>query len=172
VEDPVLLERLKMHLEHLENEVQDAYPFEDFPREQLRLGIPRRKFLSAVVNEMLVFSGKQDGGKAEVLSELGNISDKRLAQITPIIIPGSLIEVEDEIVYGTPLQSDKRINLFSVDSPALSVFNHFNGFNSLDETATTLTQELGWPYGRSFAYTRGVFLALVVVGLAIPKGPA
>ena len=87
----------------------------------------------------------------------------------PLVVPESIIDVENESIFGTPAGKDKRLCLFSIYSPALSVFNNFNGSKSLGEAAEELAREYGWQPSKAFAYARGVFLALVVTGLAIPK---
>ena len=172
IEEPELLQRLKMYQDYLTQEADDAYPFDEFPRGRLNIGIPRKRFLSAMMDEVLVFSGKQQGGNAQVLSDLGLYPDERLENVKPVIVPESIIEVENDSIFGTPAGKDKRICLFSIYSPALSVFNNFNGYQSLGEAAEELSREYGWLPSIAFAYARGVFLALVVTGLAIPKEQA
>jgi len=143
--------------------------FENIPRKSLTIPITRSKFLSAVAKEMSALSERIDGKRVMELSELGSRSDEELKPIIPLILPESKISLKDGYVVGNSAMTGVSFRLFSTSSPALTVFNMINGINSLETISQTLAREAGWGMDRSFAYTRGVFLSLVVDGLCIPK---
>lgn len=147
----------------------DPIPFESFPRHALPLGVNRRKVLSTLYTEFMVYTGKDEGGSAMRLSELGIWPDERLEALTPMIIPGAEITVKEGLVYGKPPGQKKPWSLFQLDSPALTVYNLINGMTTLLEIADALSHATGWEQDRSFAYTRGTFLFLVLAGVCIPK---
>lgn len=47
-------------------------------------------------------------------------------------------------------------------------FNQVNGQNSLKEIARAVASEMGLPFERAFALTRGMFLTLVRAGVCLP----
>lgn len=148
---------------------EDLFPFENFPRAPLPTGVSRDKLWAIMRLELEVSSGIREGGIAHKLAGLGEWTDDRLASVAPVVNPGSKIFIQDGFIYGHPPDSRTRIQLFPLESPALQVFNAFNGDNLLVEIADSLAKSTGWGMERSFAYTRGVFLCLVTLGLCQPK---
>lgn len=147
----------------------EHYPFEKFPRRNLSFEIPRGRFLSAILEEVLAYQKSDDGEEVHKLTQLGTWSDDQLSYIIPVVRPGANITISAGFVVGSSPGKNERIQLFPLDSPALSVFNMFNGYTPLGEAAKVLVDELDWESSRSMAYTRGLFLAMVVVGICQPK---
>jgi hypothetical protein len=146
----------------------EEYPFEQFPHGEIHLGTPRRKFLTGLLREMRAYKEKGDVHRSKKLSDLGNWSDEELYSVIPMIAPDSKWEVNENNLCGIN-GSKRRIILFSTQSPAFLVYNLFDGSNALDEIADTLSRQMDWPTEKSFAYSRGVFLSLVTIGLCQPK---
>jgi len=109
------------------------------------------------------------GANAYTLAQLGEWPDDELAEIQPVVVAGCQISVQDNFVYVHLQGVEVRKKLFSLDSPALTVFNLFNGLNSLGEISQQLGEDSDWDERRSFAYTRGVFLTLVKAGICLPR---
>ncbi len=151
------------------SEIIKNYDFENYPRQPLPEMISRRDLLSALVTKIKVESRKNQGQRVLNLSELGNLSDEKLAPLIPMVLENSIISVKDDFVIGQPPGSAISHQLFPVHSPAMTAFDLINGFNTLEQISTRLANETGWANPRCFAYTRGLFLALVVAGLCRPK---
>jgi len=153
----------------------ESFPFGKFPRGNLALGVSRRGFLTALKTEVLVLGGKNEGGLAFKLSELGSWSDQELSEVIPQIKPGSVIQVQDGYVLGYHPETarekfvSKPLILFPLDSPALYAYNLMNGFTTLDQVSSRLADETGWDTIQSFAYVRGLFLWLVWLGICVPR---
>jgi hypothetical protein len=145
------------------------YAFDKVPRGPLRMTVTRRQFLPAMVTEFLAWSEKDSGKNAFKLADLGTFSDGQLAAVVPVITAGSRISVKDNFVWGQPPKAQRTRRLFPVRSPAAAAFNQFNGERRLDACARNLAQATGWNSERSFAYVRGLFLCLVLVGLSHPR---
>ena len=146
----------------------EDYPFEQFPRGEIRLSTPRRRFLADLMAEIHVHNKKSEGHVGRKLSDLGSWSDEDLLSVTPMIIPGCKIEMDGDYLSGTSV-GGRPVLLFSKGSPAFLVYGLFDGVNSLDEIADTLARQTGWEAEKAFAYTRGVFLSMVVLGLCQPR---
>ncbi len=145
--------------------------FENFPRGQLTFRFTRRQLWSALTNEFVVSGNRQHGQAAFSLADLGEFIDEDLGPIVPVVTPGCKISVEDGFVCGLPPTVTESIQLFPIPSPALSVFNLFNGQTSLGEAADRFNGPPGedWDPARRFAFVRGLFLCLVLAGICAPK---
>ncbi len=152
-------------------ERMDDYAFEQFPRGEIHFTYSRRRFLSALMTEMRVFNKSDDGHVGRKLSDLGAWPDQDLLCVAPVIAPEAQIEPEDGSLTGFSPSAGRGepVVLFSLELPAYQVYLQFNGLNSLTEIAGNLAQQTGWSEDKAFAYTRGVFLSLVVLGLARPR---
>jgi hypothetical protein len=146
----------------------ERYAFEKFPRGELTFKITRRQFWSAIVHNFLVFKDKGRGIPAYTLDNLGSWPDEQLARLLPAVVSGCEISVQDGLVWGKPRAARCAIELFPQDSPALIAFNLFNGLTPLREVSRRLVQTTGWGSAHSFAYTRGLFLTLVMAGICQP----
>ncbi len=149
-------------------DTQKRYTFEDFPRGELTFKITRRQFWSTLVHNFLVFKDKGRGIPAYTLDNLGSWPDGELSGLRPAVVPGCEISVQDGLVWGKPPAARRAIELFPQDSPALVAFNLFNGLTPLREVSRRLGQSTGWGEAHSFAYTRGLFLTLVMAGICQP----
>lgn len=147
---------------------QKNYAFDQFPHGEIQIVTPRRKFLSTLLAEASVNRRKSEGHVGRKLSDLGSWPDEALFCVVPLPVSGSKVEVQGNFVSGTP-NGGNPIILFENDSPAYFVYNLFDGINNLDEIANSLVKQTAWTPENAFAYTRGVFLSLVMVGLCRPK---
>jgi hypothetical protein len=146
-----------------------TYPFEQFPRGRLPLGITRDQLWSLIQIELEVSDGLREGGAAFKLADLGEWPDEKLALVIPFVIPGCTIFIKGSLVCATPPKSRQTIQLFPLASPAAQAFNAFNGINLLAEIASTLAKSNAWDDEHAFAYCRGLFLSLVTLGICQPK---
>lgn len=152
------------------SEASERYAFDRVPRAPLPFNVNRRHLLSALFTELEVSSGKNDGGTAYKLADLGVWTDEQLYMLTPIVTAGCVVSLQGEMVYGQPAGAGKPIPLFPKDSPALFAFNLFNGLTLLGEVAQQLSDEQSWEVPLAFAYVRGLFLWLVLAGVCVPRG--
>jgi hypothetical protein len=147
----------------------ENYAFENFPRSPLPEMVSRRELFSAILTKMAAETHKNHGQSVLKLSELGEWPDEKIAALIPVITPNSRISIKDGFVIGQPPRSDRSYKLFPLRSPALTAFNLINGLNTLEQVSVQLANETGWERPLCFAYSRGLFLALVVAGLSLPK---
>jgi hypothetical protein len=152
------------------SEPLQRFDFEQVPRVPLPLNVRRRNLYSALFTEFGVYAGKNEGGAAYKLADLGVWSDEKLSMLTPVVSDGCKISLEKGMVVGQPAGATKSVQLFPVDSPALEAFNHFNGQTLLGEASRLLARQQGWEAEKAFAYVRGLFLWLVLAGVCQPKG--
>jgi len=143
--------------------------FLNFPHMRLQIPISRRVLLSAIIETSSAISRKNDGERVANLADLGTCPDEELANIIPMIMVDAEISIKEGVLCGKSSQTGESHQLFSVDSPAMNVFNQINGENSLTEISQNQAEIHDWNELYSFAYVRGVFLALVVAGLCTPR---
>jgi len=92
-----------------------------------------------------------------------------LAALVPEVFPDCKITLRDGFVCGTPAQYLQPVRLFPAGFPALTVFNLFNGMDSIAGVSRQAAQQTGWTPEHSFAYVRGLFLYLVQARVCQPK---
>jgi hypothetical protein len=148
---------------------EESFAFDKFPRADLRFSISRRQFWKSIFANWEVFRGKGRGGHAFTLANLGSLPDEALGPFKPAMVPGCRLSMRDNFVWGQPPTVQRLLKLFPSDSPALTAFNLFNGQLTLDEVSGRMAEQMGWAAAYSFAYTRGVFLTLVLAGLCQPQ---
>jgi len=142
--------------------------FDQFPHGYLTFKVSRRKLLPALLNNLHQFTSDVP---TYGLAELGIWEDEKLGEVIPKVTRESLITLEKGIVYSSVSGSEIPVQLFTVQSPALMVFNGMNGRTSLSQIAAQLTAERGWEPDYSFNFTRGVFLWLVLCRVCEPLYP-
>lgn len=132
----------------------------------LRCG--RRTFFKAMLQEVAVIHDTFKGKYSYRLSDLDSLTDEQLAQIRPVVNPACEIFVAQEYIWAKFKQVDKTYRLFSTEQKNLSVFNMFNGRNTLEQISTQLAQETGWEQASAFAHTRSLFLSLAQHLVCVP----
>lgn len=147
-----------------------GYPFDKVPRRKLPLKVSRRKLLPALLTELDAMHDRIEGGVVRKLEDLGTCPDEQLALITPAIVPGCRIIVQGDAVYAEVPSVSQAFEIFPLDTPAEIIFKLFDGMTTLDEISEYLAHKTGWEGLRAFAYTRGLFLWLVLAGVCLPKG--
>jgi hypothetical protein len=148
----------------------ERFDFDQVPRAPLPFNVNRRRLFSSLFTEFNVYSGKNEGGTAYKLADLGVWPDEKLYMLTPAVTAGCKISLEDGLVCGQPEGVAKPVQLFPLDSPALAAFNLFNGQTLLGEVSRQMAKDQGWEAAHAFAYVRGLFLWLVLAGICQPKG--
>lgn len=146
----------------------ERYAFDKFPRRLLAFNVSRRHLVPALVNDFLVTCESVDGRPAYKLADLGIWQDDQLSVLTPRVVKDCRITVEQGFVFGQPPSAKKPIKLFPLDSPATFAFNLIDGTRSLQEISDSLVAQTRWDSSRSFAYTRGLFLWLVLTCVCQP----
>ena len=146
----------------------NRYDFENYPRESLDIPVSRRALLSALAVNLAAQSKEINGEPVFKSSQVGILPDEEFAILKPVVIKGCQISIQDDFVCAKPCSAFDFIPLFPMDAPALAAFNQFNGMTTVAEISQALAEKTGWDVGRSFAYTRGLFLHLVMESVCCP----
>lgn len=147
----------------------DPYAFELFPRRRLNFRYDRRGLLSHLASSLEAVEGREQGKQAFSLAELGEWPDGDLAELKPALVPGCRITLEGGFVCGQPPGEKTARRLFPQNTPAQVAFDAFDGQTYLDDIAAEVAAATGWDAARAFAYTRGLFLTLVLAGVCQPQ---
>lgn len=147
----------------------DPIVFEDFPRTEIAFQVSRRGLWSELKTRMTAMRSQGRGAQVYTLAQLGEWPDEDLAEVQPMIVPECHISSEDGYVCARLPNMQVAAKLFPTESPALVVFNLFNGFNPLGEISQQLAEDCDWDAERAFDYARGVFLSLVKAGICRPR---
>lgn len=146
------------------------YAFADFPRGALPTAINRRQFFQGIIHDLRTIRTDDAAPKSIRLTDLGSMPDDELAQVVPTLLPECVISVHHGYVWGNQPEDKDAIRLFPQDIQANFVLGLFDGKNTVRFASEVLAEQFGWDANLAFAYTRGVFLWLVVAKLFAPKG--
>ena len=141
------------------------------PRRDQSFTCSRRKLLPALFQEMVVVLGSLKGGQGGRLSDLSNLPDDQLSQVTPIMNPDYEIFVDQDHVCSRSRRTQATLRLFPMEREYLAAFNLFNGRHTLGEIGQRVSQEMGWDEDRGFTHSRDLFLSLVRRLVCVPKDP-
>ena len=103
--------------------------------------------------------------------DLTSFDNEQLAEIWPIVNKSARISLEKGIVYAETSASVDPIPLFEVKSPALFIFNQFNGLQPMSEILPKVAEHTGWDEERTRETVRTVFLKLCEVRVCEPGNP-
>ncbi len=131
----------------------------------------RRMFFPMFLHEAVLMAETARGKPGLRLSELGDLPDKQLSEIIPVVNPEYEISVDQGHVWARAKNAEDPVKLFPMDSDAVATFNHFNGQHTLGEIATSLAQAVDADADAAFAYAKQVFLALAKHLICLPKNP-
>jgi len=168
-EEPELLRRHSVLKEELGLLSPDNQRFANTPRRELSFKFNRREFFANLGMDMRVAEGERRGGVGVKLAQLGELSDTELAPIVPQVRPDCRILLQDPYVCAQKPDAPEPVRLFRTDQATLSAFNGMNGRNPLGVIGQQVAQQMQWPPGQGFAFTRGLFLHLVQLQVVVPR---
>ena len=143
--------------------------FDSFPQRELVFPLSRRELFSFLRTEFEVNEGETEGVPGYRLADLGSAPHEYLAHVIPLLVPGAVISVHDDWVWGQPAAAAKPIPLFPVQDNTTTTFNLMNGAHDLGSISLQLATQMAWPQERAFAFVRGLFLHLVHVRICAPR---
>ena len=141
------------------------------PSSSMKIRVSRRGVLSAAADAAEERMRSQSGMPSFRIEDLTSFDDEQLAEIWPIVNKSARISLEKGIVYAETSASVDPIPLFEVKSPALFIFNQFNGLQPMSEILPKVTEHTGWDEERTRETVRTVFLKLCEVRVCEPGNP-
>ena len=141
------------------------------PSSSMKIRVSRRGVLSAAADAAEERMRSQSGMPSFRIEDLTSFDDEQLAEIWPIVNKSARISLEKGIVYAETSASVDPIPLFEVKSPALFIFNQFNGLQPMSEILPKVAEHTGWDERRTRSFVRAVFLKLCEVRVCEPGCP-
>jgi hypothetical protein len=147
----------------------DDFNFDQYqPQGMINIPLPRRSLISEMAQELKVYNEKVEGKPAMKLSDLGMLDYDDFGKLSPVILQDCQISLRDGMVFAKPKDELEPFILFPVESPALLVFNLFNGKHTIFEANEILRKNADWTDEKVQAYVRGLFLLLVSKRVCVP----
>jgi hypothetical protein len=124
------------------------------------------------VHEVLVVSGVLKGGLECRLSELEDLPDTQLSQITPMVHPSCEIFQDNDYVWSRCKETGAVVRLFPAGETAKQVtLGMFDGRQTLGQVGERLAQAMEWDEHTSFAQAKKLFFWLAARLICIPRDP-
>ncbi len=141
------------------------------PASSMKIRVSRRGMLSAAADAAEERLRSQKGMPSFRIEDLTSFNDDQLAEIWPIVNKNARISLSDGIVYAETSASVDPIPLFETASPALYIFNQFNGLQPMSGILQKVAEHTGWDEDRTRETVRAVFLKLCEVRVCEPGNP-
>lgn len=139
------------------------------PVEKMKVPVSRRGLFSALTEQIDAYKRSTEGVPVYRLEDLAEMNDSAILRVRPVVGKKCKISILDSAVWGTPPFGTEPVKLFSVDSPALKIFNDFNGENEIRTIVERLMAATGWPEEKSKTVVCGLFLKLCEIRICEPK---
>lgn len=128
----------------------------------------RRFFLRWLTGQGLAIFEEMRGRPQLALNDLPNLSLDESSRLIPAIFPETEIQTgENQVILQTPGDSVEPLS-FSIPSLELSIFNLFNGQNTLLKAAQRISAECGVEEHEALLAAHNLFLRLVAHRICAP----
>ena len=138
------------------------------PVTQMKISVSRRGLLAAAADAAEERHRSRNGLPSYRIEDLSTYSDEELADLFPIVNNKAKISLEKGTVYAETFAAVDPIALFDVNSPALFIFNQFNGLQPLSKICEKVAAHTGWEPEKARRIVRMVFLKLCEVRVCEP----
>ena len=130
--------------------------------------VDRRRFFKQFIGETVALIDEMQGKPQCKLVDLWEFSNQELAVIVPQVCPGVEIVPADGMICARLPENEGLLTLFASSEENVSIFNGFNGVNSIGRIAGELSVRTGFDMEESYARVRGLFLKTVSLQVCIP----
>ena len=137
----------------------------------MKIRVSRRGMLAAAADAAEERLRTSQGMPSYRIEDLSSYDDEMLAGIVPSVNKKASISLNKGVVYAATSASVDPIPLFAIDSPALFIFNQFNGLQTIEEINRNVSEHTGWDEERTREIVRSVFLKLCEVRVCEPGSP-
>ena len=134
----------------------------------MRIKVSRRGMFTAAAEAAEEKARSSQGAPTYAIESLTAFDDESLAEIIPAVNPRAKISLKDDVVYAETSAAVDPIPLFDVHSPALFIFNQFNGMQKMSDVFVKVQENTGWNEEKSRKTVRAVFLSLCEVRVCEP----
>ncbi len=135
---------------------------------EMKIKVSRRGVLTAAADAAEERLRSQQGLPSFRIEDLSSFDDDALGNIRPAVNRKAVISLENAVVYAGTSAAVDPIPLFPLNSPALYIFNQFNGMQPLSEIIGKVAEHTGWDEERTRRIVRSVFLKLCEVRVCEP----
>lgn len=139
------------------------------PGTPMKIRVSRRGLLSAAADAAEERRRRLNGAQSHRIEELADWPDEALAELFPAVNSRAKIGLSDGVVFAETSAAVDPIPLFRTDSPALFIFNQFNGRQTMGQVIGNVSEHTGWDEEQSRRMVRAVFLKLCEVRVCEPR---
>jgi hypothetical protein len=130
--------------------------------------VDRRRFFKQFIGETVALIDEMQGRPQCKLTDLWELSNQELAVMIPQVCSGVEIVPADGVICARLPENEGLLTLFASSKENLSIFNGFNGVNSIGRIAGELSVRTGFDMEESYERVRSLFLQTVRLRVCIP----
>ena len=138
---------------------------------EMKIRVSRRGMFSAAADAAVERKRSRAGLPSYRIEDLTKFDDQQFSELYPIVNHNAKISLEKGMVCAETSAAVDPIPLFPLDSPALFVFNQFNGEQPMSEVFVKVQKHTGRDEEWTRSFVRAVFLKLCEVRVCEPGRP-
>lgn len=135
---------------------------------KMKIAVSRRGILSAAADAAAEKKRSREGLPSYHIEDLTEFDDQQLAEIYPAVNSRAKISLRSGVIFAETSAVIDPIPLFPAASPALFIFNQFNGLQPMSEVYVKVQQKNGWNEEKTKEIVRNIFLRLCEVRVCEP----
>lgn len=138
------------------------------PADDMTIRVSRRGMMAAAADAAEEKLRSSQGAPSYTIEDVAGYSEEHLDRIRPAVNSRAKISLKNDVVYAETSAAVDPIPLFEIHSPALFIFNQFNGLQTVAEINAKVAGQTGWDEERTRRTVRAVFLKLCEVRICEP----
>ena len=138
------------------------------PADAMKIKVSRRGMMAAAADAAEEKLRSSRGAPSFTIEDIAGYTEEQMDRIRPAVNSRAKITLKKDVVYAETSAAVDPIPLFDIHSPALFIFNQFNGLQAMPEVSAKVAEHTGWDEKRSRQTVRTVFLKLCEVRVCEP----
>ena len=138
------------------------------PADVMKIKVSRRGMMAAAADAAEEKLRSSRGAPSFTIEDIAGYTEEQMDRIRPAVNSRAKITLKKDVVYAETSAAVDPIPLFDIHSPALFIFNQFNGLQTMPEVSAKVAEHTGWDEKRSRQTVRAVFLKLCEVRVCEP----
>ena len=138
------------------------------PVGEMKIRVSRRGIMAAAADAAEEKLRSSQGVPSYQIEDLAFWPNEQMDQILPAVNRRAIISLKEDVVYAETSATVDPIPLFEISSPALFIFNQFNGQQTMAEVYEKVRNHTGWDTEKTAKTVRGIFFRLCEVRVCEP----
>lgn len=133
--------------------------------------ISRRMVFRKLWSDVLISIEEIKGHKHCSFKDLSTLDSEKFGELVPVLCQEYLLEVENNFLIAVRKDMGEKRTVFEIKRENTEIFNHINGFNSVNEITAAASRIFDWSKKNSEDHVREMIKNLVSLNILKFKNP-